>query len=172
MIGTANDIVLFLMNAAGDRNKKWEIEEYKEKRSLSQNSYYWVLVGKIAKKSGVSATEVHNRNLRSLGLVMLFNDKIIPVYIPDTDEAERQALESDTVHMKPTGQVKEGKDGIMRRCYVMLRGSSTFDVEEMTALLNLAVQDAKALGIETLTPNELLHMKELEKQREERTERR
>lgn len=171
MIGTANDIVLFLMNA-GDRDKKWEIEEYKEKRSLSQNSYYWVLVGKIAKKSGVSATEIHNRNLRNLGLVMLFNEKIIPVYIPDTDEAERQALESDTVHMKPTGQVKEGKDGIMRRCYVMLRGSSTFDVEEMTALLNLAVQDAKALGIETLTPNELLHMKELEKQREERTEKR
>lgn len=171
MKGTASDIVLFMMNVE-DKNKLWDVTEHREKRSLSQNSYYWVLVGKIAKKTGVSTSEIHNRNLRNLGLVMLFNGKIIPTYIPDTDEAERQALESDTVHLKPTGQVKEGKDGIMRRCYVMLRGSSTFDVEEMTALLNLAVQDAKALGIETLTPNELLHMKELEKQREERTEKR
>lgn len=159
--GKANELVLFLMNA--DRDTVWELTEHKEKRSLSQNSYYWCLCGKVAQKTRVPTAVIHNQNLRDLGLVLRINEELVPIYLPDTDEAEKTALSADTYHIKPTSHVKEGKDGKLFRCYVMLRGSSTFNTEEMTALLDLMIQEAKAQGIETMTPDELAKMREAEK---------
>ena len=159
--GKANDLVLYLMGA--DRDKVWDLQEHKEKRSLNQNSYYWTLVGKVAQKTKISSSVIHNQNLRDLGLVMRINDALVPVYIPDTDEAEKKVLEADTYHLKPTSKTKEGNDGALYRCYVMLRGSSSFSVDEMQALLDLIIQEAKAQGIETLTPDELERMREAER---------
>ena len=159
--GKANDLVLYLMGA--DRDKVWDLQEHKEKRSINQNSYYWTLVGKVAQKTKISSSVIHNQNLRDLGLVMRINDALVPVYIPDTDEAEKKVLEADTYHLKPTSKTKEGNDGALYRCYVMLRGSSSFSVDEMQALLDLIIQEAKAQGIETLTPDELERMREAER---------
>ena len=159
--GKASDIVPFLMNA--DRETVWDLCEHKERRSLSQNAYYWALIGKLAQKTSISSAAIHNQNLRDLGLVLRVNDELVPVYIPDTDEAERAVLEAETYHIKPTSKTKEGKDGKLYRCYVMLRGSSSFTTDEMAGLLNLLIQEAKAQGIETLTPDELARMREAEK---------
>lgn len=159
--GKADDLVLFLMNA--DRDAVWDLTEHKEKRSLNQNSYYWVLCGKVAQKTRISSAVIHNQNLRDLGLVFRINDALVPVYLPDTDEAENEALNAEMYHLKPTSQVKEGKDGKLFRCYVMLRGSSSFTTEEMGALLDLMIQEAVANDIEVMTPDEIAHMRELEK---------
>ena len=48
----------------------------------------------------------------------------------------------------------------------MLRGSSDMNVDEMSALLNFMVQDATAQGIDVMRPDELAHLKELEKANE------
>ena len=48
MIGTIEQIIQYLFNQ--DKTKKYEVNEYKEKRSLSANAYCWVLCDKIAKK--------------------------------------------------------------------------------------------------------------------------
>lgn len=159
--GKANELVLWLMQA--DREKLYDLKEHKEKRSINQNSYYWTLVGKVAQKTKVSSTVIHNQNLRDLGLVLRVNDCVVPIYLPDTDEAEETALNAETYHIKPTSQVKEGNCGQVFRCYVMLRGSSSFNVDEMSALLDLMIQEAKAQGIETMTPSELAHMREVER---------
>ena len=90
------------------------------------------------------------------------------VFIPDTDEAEYEALEQEKFHIKPTSAIRKGSDNIDYRGYIVLRGCSTFDVEEMNALLSLVIQDCQAVGINTMTPNEIAHMKELEKACEER----
>lgn len=166
MTGTKEQIVVFLMGQE-DKKKLWDLEEHKEKRRLTQNAYYWLLVGKVAAKTHIHSTEIHNRNLRDLGLVERMNGSVIPVYIPDTDEAEKNALLSETFHIKPTSQTKEGKDGTYR-CYVLLRGSSDMNVEEFSALTDLIIQEAQSQGIETLPPNELAHMRELERQAEAR----
>lgn len=167
MTGKTDDVVVFLLKQ--DKGITWDLKEHKERRRLTQNAYYWVLVGKIAEKTGISSAEIHNRNLRDLGLVERMNGAVVPVYIPDTDEAERDALEAETFHIKPTSQTKEGKDGKTYRCYVLLRGSSTFNVAEFSALVDLIVQEALAQGgIEVLPPDELAHIRELERQHEER----
>lgn len=43
---------------------------------------------------------------------------------------------------------------------VLYYGSSTFDTKQMARLIDNIVQDCKALGIETLTPQQLDALKE------------
>ena len=43
--------------------------------------------------------------------------------------------------------------------YLMIKGSSDYDSKEMAHFIDCVVQEAKELGIETLTPTELERMK-------------
>lgn len=162
-----SELIMYL--AGQPQDKEWDLTEHKEKRSLNSNNYYWKLAGEVAKKTvrfGENINEIHNRNLRELGLREYINDQPLCIYIPDTDEAEKTALNAESYHIKPTSQTKVGNDGTVFRCYVMLRGSHSFNTEEFSALVDLMVQEAKAVGVETLTPAELEHLRELERQHE------
>ncbi len=164
---TTSEMIMFLANQ--DKDIKWDLTEHRERRSRSQNSYYWELAGKVAAKTtrfGANVNTIHNKNLRELGLVERINEELVCIYIPDTDEAEKAALNAESYHLKPTSQTRLGKDGQVFRCYVMLRGSHTFNTAEMSALVDLMVQEAKAVGVETMTPLELEHIRELEAQAE------
>ena len=134
-------------------------KEHKNKRSLDANAYYWQLVTKVAENIDSSIPYVHNYMLRKYGQVLIVDDKMAFVVLPDTDEAFRKAEEAETFHIKPTSQVKQGKDGKMYRTYIMLRGSSDYNTYEMSKLIDGCVQEAKYLGIETLPPEELERMK-------------
>lgn len=166
--GTPFDICRFLMQVDIDQSSRWDLIPHKEKRSLNSNNYYWQLLEKIAVKSHTPKAKLHNINLRHLGLVERVGDKPVYILLEDSDEVEEQTLLALTYHLAPRKETKIGTDGKTYRWYVMLRGSSTFNVEEMSALVDFAVQDAKALGIETLTPNELAKMRELELQHEQK----
>ena len=164
---TTSEMIMFLANQ--DKDIKWDLTEHKERRSRSQNSYYWELAGRVAVRTsrfGANINQIHNRNLRELGLREYINDQPVCVYIPDTDEAEKAALDAESYHIKPTSQTRLGKDGRVFRCYVMLRGSHTFNTTEMSALVDLMVQEAKEVGVETMTPLELEHIRLLEAQAE------
>ena len=164
--GKPEVLVAALMRA--DRDQLFDLSPHKDKRSLSQNNLYWRICGMTAQALHISTARLHNTLLRDVGLVERMGDDLIPVYLPDTDEAENQALEATTYHIRPTSQVKTGKDGKPWRCYVMLRGSHTFNVEEMSRLLDLMIAEAKEQGIDTITPDELAHIREMEKQREQK----
>lgn len=156
---------MFLMDQPPEA--EWDLQEHKNKRSRNQNSYYWELAGKVAVKTtkfGANINEIHNRNLRELGLLEHMNEQLVCVYIPDTEEAEKATLNAESYHLKPTSQTRESKDGKMFRCYVMLRGSHTFNTSEMSALVDLMVQEAEAVGVQTLTPMELAKIRQLEEQ--------
>lgn len=132
--------------------------KYRKKRSLDANAYYWQLLTKLAEKVHVSKGRMHNMILRKYGQREYIDGKIVTMPIPDTDSAEDTALEAETYHIKPTSQVKEGKDGQMYRTYVMLRGSSSYDSREMSELIDGLVSDCKEMGIETLPPDEVERM--------------
>lgn len=170
LIGTALEIVTYLMGDGIDKKALYELNLHKEKkkRTLSQNAYYWKLLEQMAIKSHISKAEIHNTNLRQLGLVLRIEDKPVYILLPDSESAEKQTLTAITYHLSPRKETKVGNDGKIYRWYVMLRGSSDFNVAEMSALVDLAVQDAKALGIETLTYDELEHIRQLELEHERR----
>lgn len=134
------------------------IKQFRKKRSLDANAYYWKLLTKLAEAIKVSKSRAHNLILRKYGQTEVIDGQLIRMLIPDTEESEIKALEAETYHIKPTAQVKEGKDGILYRTYVMLRGSSSYDTREMSELIDGLIADCKELGIETLPPDELERM--------------
>lgn len=150
-----------LIEKLKDEKLSIEIKKFRKKRSLTANSYYWSLCHKISRINGVSDAYTHNLYLRDCHCIERFEDGTpITVPVPDTTEAELEVLNKTEYHLMPTSKTIEGKDGTLRY-YIMLRGSSTFDSSEMARLIDFAVQDAKALGIETITPTEQQRLIEL-----------
>lgn len=134
-----------------------EIKKYKAKRSLDANGYYWVLLTKFAKIIGISNTEAHNILLGRYGQIELFDGRPAYMIIPETEEAEKEARNSSTIHLQPTSQVCEGNDGVMYRTYRLLRGSSDYDTSEMARLIEGLVYECIEVGIpraEIATPAE------------------
>lgn len=176
MQAKTNDLVMFLMQQPLE--KEWLLEEYngnKKPRTSSQNRYYWNLLEEMAVVMKTPKMELHNRYLRQLGQTKENNDiyerianKPMTVLIPNTEEAEKQTLLADTYHIAPTMKIKQGDDGVWYRLYLVIKGSSEFTVNQMAALIEFAVQDAQAVGIETMTPAELEHLKQLALAQEEK----
>lgn len=173
MIGKAAELVtkLAALITAGDE-QIYELRIYRSPRTLTQNAYYWQLLTQLAGALRISKTELHNRLLRDYGQVMRVGGELVMVCLPDTPDAERKALRSETYHVKPTSQVRADKNGVMRRTYVMLRGSSDYNTKEMSVLVDGLVQEAKQQGIETLTPAELERMRAHAQKLEDRKKRR
>ena len=159
MTGTAMQIIQWLTKQKD--GQVWEIKKHREKRTLSQNSYYWKLCSEVADALRMPKEQVHNEMLRSYGQVERLAGGLVTVPIPDTDKAEQEVLRSMKYHLKPTSQVRAGTKG-MYRTYVMLKGSHDMTTEEMSILVDGIVQEAKQLGIETLTPAELEAMRAYE----------
>lgn len=133
-----------------------EIKQYRERRSLSQNSYYWTLLTQVAAHKDVKMTtaRLHNLLLREHPRYWMASDSLVPVTLPDTDEAENRVLEDEKLHLIPTSQT----DGVKRK-YYLLRGSHTYDTAEMSILLDDLIERAKELEIDTITPDELERMR-------------
>lgn len=141
-----------------DKLLRITVKLWRDKRSLDANSYYWVLLSRLAEAVGISKPRAHNLMLRKYGKNLVIDSQIAFLVIPDTEEAEETALEAESFHIRPTSQVKQGKDGKMYRTYTVLAGSSTYDTKEMSELINGLVSECKEQGIETLTPDELARM--------------
>lgn len=136
------------------------IKQYKAARSLDANAYYWAILTKVAEAIHISKPFAHNVMLRKYGQLETWDGKHLIMYIPDTEEAGKQADEDEYVHLKPTSGVKLGKDGVMYRAYKLIRGSSTYDTKEMSELISGLVSEADEIGIKTITPHEAQRMKE------------
>lgn len=128
------------------------IKELRKKRSLSANAYFHVLVDKIAAELHSSHTEVHNKMIAEYGQM----DTTLE-YIILRDDIPWQKV--DVMHLRPTTATRTLDDGKLYRVFQIMRGSHTYDTKEMSILIDGVVSEAKELGIETLTPDELERMK-------------
>lgn len=124
------------------------------KRSLSANAYFFVLVGKIASATRQSVTETHNQLIADYGFPEILDNSLFTVIL--RDDVEWRKL--DTIHLHPTAGTRVLDDGKLYRVYYAMRGSHTYDTAEMARLIEGTVSEAKLLGIETLTPDELERM--------------
>ena len=75
-------------------------------------------------------------------------------------EVMKNVDENETLHLRATSEVKEGKDGRMYRTYVMLKGSHELDTRDMGLLIDGVVSECHEIGIDTLTPNQIRELKE------------
>lgn len=139
------------------------IVQYRKKRSLDANAYYWTLLTKFADVVGLSNPEAHNMMLRGYGQSEIFDGKAVYVTIPDTEESEKKVNNATDYHLAPTSQVRMGNDDVMYRTYRLLRGSRTYDTKEMSRLIDGLITCCKEAGIpetEIASPNEKEILKE------------
>lgn len=140
-----------------------EITKYRKKRSLDANSYYWVLLTKLAKVLDSSLPELHNRMLCHYGYPEIIDGKSVLVPLQETEETENNVKKSEYYHLKPTSQVTTMADGKLWRTYMLMRGSSTYNTEEMARLIRGLISDCKDAKIpdrEIATPDEQRLLKE------------
>ena len=135
-----------------------EIRKRRKKRSLDANAYYWKLASEAAEALHVSKPYIHNYLLRRYGQIEVIDGQAMYIVLPDTAAARESVDEAQSYHLKPTSQVKQGKDGAMYRTYMMLKGSSSYDTREMSHLIDGLVSECREMGIETLPPEELERM--------------
>lgn len=134
-----------------------KLKQHKDKRSLDANAYYWVLLTKLARVHGWTNDEAHNRLLRRYGQIERADGNLIAVYLPDTEETENDVLSKVEYHLKPLPKTVVTRDGEIKRVYILLRGSSTYNTEEMAHLISGLIQDCRDSDIpdiEIMTPFE------------------
>lgn len=132
-----------------------KLEKYRRKRSLDANAYFHLLVGKIADIQRISKPRCKNILLGRYGQRETENGK--PVVISVLSEID--LMEREDLHTIAIGYGQVGDKEFTH--YAVIRGSRTYDTREMSVLIDGTVEEAQALGIETMTPDELLRMKSL-----------
>ncbi len=133
-----------------------EVKEFRQKRSLNANAYFHVLAGRLADVLGTSKPYMKNLLLQRYGQLAIENDSLVPLIIRD----DIDMMEREEIHVRPTDKVRRMDDNKPYRVYLLLRGSHTYNTQEMSRLIDGTIQDAKEQGIETATPDELRRMKE------------
>lgn len=120
-----------------------ETEKYSEKRSLNANRYFWVLCDKIAKKLNTTKEAIYLKQVSHDGVWV------------DID-VQRDAVPLLKKQFRYTEEFIEDSLGdnpvVTVRCYF---GSSHYTKAEMSRLIDGIVQEAKELGIDTWTPDEI-----------------
>ena len=156
--GTINQILMQLLTAALDPTKvfKCEVREYRAKRSLNANGYYWQLVGQLSKWSGKSEIFIHNDMIEHYGQPELQDGE--PIYMMLLDSINYKEL--PYVHLKWTNNVRYG-DGKAYRAYKVMKGSHEYDTAEFSRLVDGLIQTiiGSEAPIETMTPAELATLK-------------
>lgn len=123
------------------------IKRYRKRRSLEANAYAWVLIGKIAEKKHLKKTEVYRNAIRDIGGV----SEIVTIKKAAFNRLQEQWMKNgvgwqvDDIGSKIPGWTNA----------VLYYGSSSYDTNQMSQLIDSLVQDAKALGIETRPEEEI-----------------
>lgn len=123
--------------------------KYKEKRSLDANAYAWVLMTKIADAVNSSKEEIYEEMLQKYGTVYEDENGYITMTV-------KKSVDMTKIY----GHWKYIKDNGKFASYLMMKGSSEYNAGEMSRFIDRIVEDAKELGIETATPDELERMKQ------------
>lgn len=127
-----------------------EMKKYRKKRSKDANSYCWVLCDKIAKELSKDGTVLTKEKIYQDGILQIgtFEPMII----------EEKAFENFKRIWERQGlgfliqEVSRKNKCVKVHCYY---GSSTYDTKEMSLLINLLVELAKGLNIETKSDAEI-----------------
>lgn len=145
---TAPKSVVKAFEGLGDKPLTVTVKEFRQKRSLSQNSYLWVLLDKLAEKVNRSKEDIYKIFIRDYGVF-----EILPVR---NDAAERFIKLWEA---RGLGWVCEDLGESKLNGYTKLiayYGSSTYNTQEMTRLIDAVVQECRELGIQAMPLSDIM----------------
>lgn len=143
----ASELMPLLLDLDRDKVYDVDIHEPREKRSLNANAYCWVLCTKLANKLRLSKDEVYQMMLERYGqstiISVLSNINVNGFFKYYREFGKGHVQGKEFTH------------------YKVLKGSSEYNTEEMSILIDGIVSECQDLGIETMTPAELERLKSL-----------
>jgi hypothetical protein len=145
---TATKSVLRAFEGLNDKPLAVTVKEHREKRSLSQNSYLWVLLDKLAVKLKRGKEDIYKEYIRDYGVF-----EIIPVR---NDAAERFIK---LWQARGLGWVCEDLGESKLNGYTKLiayYGSSTYTSKEIARLIDAVIQDCAELGIQVMPLKDIM----------------
>ena len=147
---TTTRAVLSELEGLKDKELNVAVKEFRPKRSLSQNAYMWVLLGKLSSKLNIGINELYKGYVREFGL-----HEVLPI--------KNEAVESF--------KSKWGKNGLGWFCeeigksklngytnIIAFFGSSTYNSQEMTRVVDAVIQDCQEQGINTMLTDEFMSL--------------
>jgi hypothetical protein len=132
-----------------DTDYRIKLAKWTEKRSLDANAYAWVLMTKIADAVGSSKEEIYENMLRSYGTI---DDELPPIVVhssADISKFQDHYLWFDSREI----------NGKKFDCYLRIKGSSEMTSSEFSHFLDGIIFEAKNLGIEVMTPDQIAELK-------------
>jgi len=131
-----------------DKVKTVEVKQKRNKRSLDANAALWVMLDKMAKKMHTTKDELYIEMLDRYGV---FTHIIVkPEAVHRVKEEWRTVRQLGPVTIK-------GKTGIQLQCFF---GSSQYNTEEFSKLLEGVIEEAKLIGVEFISKEDLTLMLE------------
>lgn len=131
------------------------MKQWREQRSLNANKYFHLLSDKLADAMRMSKPKMKNYLLFAYGQKM--RDENGSLVILKTNADEESLIARTDIHLWYLKDSPE--DGV--RMYCLLEHSRFYDSHQMSVLIDGVVSECKAVGIETLTPAEIEHIKRL-----------
>lgn len=148
MIGTSNKLITYLLEQ--EKDKQFEIKEYRPKRSLNANSYCWLLCDRIAQELSKDGTTINK--------IEVYRDAILQVGVFTPEIWELKDYEDHIRKFESQGlgnivqEVAKKEKCIKVHCYY---GSSTYNTKEMSRLIQILVELAESMNIETKPEQEI-----------------
>ena len=119
-----------------DKEVSVEIKQAKKHRSLDANAYCWVLIDKIAEKTGLRKTDVYRHAIKEIGGVsdtICVMDKAVD-RLREGWEKNGIGWQTDVLPSKVSGCTN----------VVLYYGSSVYDTKQMSELISSLIQEAEA----------------------------
>ena len=139
-----------VFNGLMDVELSIKIAKYHEKRSLDANAYAWVLMSKIAEKLNTTKEDIYELMLKRYGV--LYQDEKGFIVITIKSNIDIYTIAGHWLKCKDCGNFTS---------YIMIKGSSDYNTAEMSHFIDGIVSEAKELGIQTETPEEIERIKAL-----------
>lgn len=138
MIGQPLKLIEFLY--LQDKDKLYEVKEYKKKRNNNQNSRYWKLINELSLKLRISVEKLHFEMLKNYS-------QRYEILVPADKE-----IRGIEYYERKSKIVKDGKEYIVYHVYTP---SHELKTDEFAILLDGLIEECKNQGIETRTPDEI-----------------
>lgn len=129
-----------------------KISVKRKNRSIDANRYMWHLCGEIAKVIMSTKDEVYRQAIKDVGVSEL-------ILVPDdaVDGMIKRWRHTGLGYIAEVAYKSQKNPG--STAMILWYGSSSYDTKEMSRLIDYIADEAKGLGIETMTPDELAQLK-------------
>ena len=124
------------------------VKEFRQKRSLSQNSYLWVLLDKLGAKLNRSKEDIYKIYVKDCGVfeVLPIKNEAVERFITNWSKNGLGWFTEDLGESKLNGYTK----------LIAYYGSSTYNSKEMARLIDAVIQDCEEQGIQAMPLSEFM----------------